>query len=127
MVELTTRSINAIGMMIQGANDQVFAGTGLVRITLRILVGLFCFFIVINPIQYVVVQWPGYEHVDWARSIEVNAQGPMTRAQLAVAVAKNFSHFLEVSQSCFLGSVFFRIILTTFEFPFTTEIPYGSC
>lgn len=80
MLELTTRSMHAIEIMLHGANDQVFAGTGLVRITLRIL-------------------WPGYEDVDWARSIEVNANGPMTRAQLAVAVAKNFSYFLEKARS----------------------------
>jgi hypothetical protein len=44
MLELTTRSTHGIGMMIQGANDQVFAGTGLVRITFRILVSWFCFY-----------------------------------------------------------------------------------
>lgn len=38
MLELTTRSMHAIEIMLHGANDQVFAGTGLVRITLRILV-----------------------------------------------------------------------------------------
>ena len=46
MIELTTRSMNAIGMMVQGANDQVFAGTGLGRITFRILVGFVRLFFV---------------------------------------------------------------------------------
>lgn len=101
MLELTTRSMHAIEIMLHGANDQVFAGTGLVRITLRILVRC-CFFFLAQLFgrmelsACVFVQWPGYEDVDWARSIEVNANGPMTRAQLAVAVAKNFSYFLEV-------------------------------
>ena len=41
MLDLTTRGMHALGMMIRGADDQVFAGTGLVRITLRILVSVF--------------------------------------------------------------------------------------
>jgi hypothetical protein len=50
-------------------------------------------------------QWPGYEHVDWARSIEINAQGPITRAQLALNVCRIIGHFAEV---CF----FFRRLCT---------------
>jgi hypothetical protein len=42
MLELTTRSMHAVRTMIQGADDQVFAGTGLARITLRIMVSRIC-------------------------------------------------------------------------------------
>ena len=43
----------------------------------------------------------------------------MTRAQLAVAIAKNFSYFLEVSQPRFL-LLAFRVNI------FMTEIAHGS-
>ncbi|KAF9463659.1 hypothetical protein BDZ94DRAFT_1163524 [Collybia nuda] len=80
MRELSTRGTHALASMIHGANDPVLAHTGLVRITLRIL-------------------WPGYEQVDWARSIEIATQGPMTRAQLGAAVAMNFARFVEKTRT----------------------------
>ncbi|TFK33278.1 hypothetical protein BDQ12DRAFT_658156 [Crucibulum laeve] len=76
MQELGSRSTYALAHMITGANDLVFAHTGLQRFTLRIM-------------------WPGYSHIEWARSIEVNANGPMTRAQLGGILAMNFARFLE--------------------------------
>ncbi|GLB34426.1 hypothetical protein LshimejAT787_0113100 [Lyophyllum shimeji] len=80
MRELSTRSAAALGSMIVGAGDPVLAHTGLSRITLRII-------------------WPGYEHVDWARSIEVNTNGPITRAQLATIVSQNFARYIEKTRS----------------------------
>ncbi|KAG5635520.1 hypothetical protein DXG03_005368, partial [Asterophora parasitica] len=76
MRELSTRSTVALGQMIQGAGDAVLAHTGVARITLRII-------------------WPGYEHVEWARSIELNAHGPITRAQLGAIVSQNFARYME--------------------------------
>ncbi|THU86183.1 hypothetical protein K435DRAFT_371151 [Dendrothele bispora CBS 962.96] len=62
------------------ANDQVFASSGLKRITLRI-------------------KWPGLEQIDWVRSVDVNlSSGPITRAQLAFVVAQNFARFVEKGQ-----------------------------
>lgn len=40
------------------------------------------------------LQWPGYEHVDWMRTITVTPS--MTKAQLAAQVTKNFMNYLEV-------------------------------
>ncbi|KAJ2931050.1 hypothetical protein H1R20_g6038, partial [Candolleomyces eurysporus] len=80
MRELSARNIVALGQMLQGANDPVFAETGLKRITLRIL-------------------WPGYTHVDWARSINLVASGPITRTQLATQLAANFSRFMEIART----------------------------
>ncbi|KAG5639930.1 hypothetical protein DXG03_002328, partial [Asterophora parasitica] len=76
MRELSTRSANALAQMIGGAGDAVLAHTGVARITLRII-------------------WPGYEHVDWARSIEINTNGPMTRAQLGATISQNFARYIE--------------------------------
>ncbi|KAG6916458.1 hypothetical protein DXG01_006725 [Tephrocybe rancida] len=78
MRELTARSVAALASIIQGAGDAVLAHTGLPRITLRIL-------------------WPGYEHVEWAATIDLNggSYGPITRAQLGVAVSQHFSRFVE--------------------------------
>ncbi|GLB44466.1 putative glycosyl hydrolase family 79 C-terminal beta domain [Lyophyllum shimeji] len=80
MRELSTRSAAALGSMIAGAGDAVLAHTGLARITLRII-------------------WPGYEHVEWARSIEINANGPITRAQLGATISQNFARFMEKTRS----------------------------
>ncbi|KAF8073326.1 hypothetical protein FPV67DRAFT_1446310 [Lyophyllum atratum] len=82
MRELSTRSAHALASMIHGAGDVVLAHTGLARITLRII-------------------WPGYEHVEWARSIEVNlaGQGPVTRAQLGAIISQNFARFIEKTRS----------------------------
>ncbi|THU86176.1 hypothetical protein K435DRAFT_593601, partial [Dendrothele bispora CBS 962.96] len=68
---------SSINTWMAGANDLVFASTGLRRINLRIT-------------------WPGLEHFDWLRS--VNVSGPITRAQLAYYIAQNFERFLEKAQ-----------------------------
>ncbi|KAG6845549.1 hypothetical protein H0H87_007793 [Tephrocybe sp. NHM501043] len=82
MRELSARSINTLASIIQGGGDSVFAHTGLARITLRIL-------------------WPGYEHVEWARSVELNVNGfgPITRAQLGAIISQNFARFVEKTRS----------------------------
>ncbi|EDR16178.1 uncharacterized protein LACBIDRAFT_321426 [Laccaria bicolor S238N-H82] len=80
MRELSTRGAHALSSMIVGATDQVFVHTGLSRITLYII-------------------WPGYEHVDWRRSIEIMVNGPMTRAQLGAVVASNFARFIEMTRN----------------------------
>ncbi|RDB19892.1 hypothetical protein Hypma_013120 [Hypsizygus marmoreus] len=80
MRELSTRSANALSQMIQGAEDHVLAHTGLARITLRIL-------------------WPGYEHIEWARSVELTVHGPITRSQLGAAISMNFARFIEKNRS----------------------------
>ncbi|KAK7453482.1 hypothetical protein VKT23_011759 [Stygiomarasmius scandens] len=60
------------------ANDQVFAGSGLKRITLYIT-------------------WPGFEHIDWNRSIDL-VGGSITRAELANVISQNFARFVEKAQ-----------------------------
>ncbi|KAG5637803.1 hypothetical protein H0H81_003135 [Sphagnurus paluster] len=81
MREMSVRSGAALASMVKGASDAVLAHSGVSRITLRII-------------------WPGYEHVDWARSIEVNTtSGPITRAQLAVIISQNFARFIEKNRS----------------------------
>lgn len=43
-------------------------------------------------------QWPGYEHVDWMRSINLNTPtGWMTKGQLAFQIGKMISNYVEVS------------------------------
>ncbi|KAF8165991.1 hypothetical protein B0H34DRAFT_787242 [Crassisporium funariophilum] len=79
MRELSTRSIPGLAQMIEGAGDKVLAHTGLQRITLRI-------------------NWPGYTHIEWARSIEITVNGPITRAELGQKVAQNFSRFIEMNR-----------------------------
>ncbi|KAJ7487367.1 hypothetical protein B0H11DRAFT_2157182 [Mycena galericulata] len=76
---VSMRELRAKGPMapIQGANDAVFAHTGLNRIVFRII-------------------WPGYEHVDWCRGIVV--EGNITRAALGFQIASNFARFFEKSQ-----------------------------
>ncbi|KAF8060682.1 hypothetical protein FPV67DRAFT_1423342 [Lyophyllum atratum] len=77
MRELSSRSLHALGTMINGAYDQVLAHTGLPRISFRIL-------------------WPGYEHVEWVRNLNIDTSGrPITRAQLGVVVSQHFSRFVE--------------------------------
>ncbi|KAF5385125.1 hypothetical protein D9615_000893 [Tricholomella constricta] len=80
MRELSTRSTHALASMITGANDQVLAHTGLTKITLRIL-------------------WPGYESFEWTRVIEIDARGPVTRAQLGAVISQNFARFIERARS----------------------------
>ncbi|KAG6917559.1 hypothetical protein DXG01_002028 [Tephrocybe rancida] len=82
MRELSARSGTVLASMIQGGKDTVLAHTGLARITFRIL-------------------WPGYEHVEWARSVEltVGGYGPITRAQLGAAISQNFARFVEKTRT----------------------------
>ncbi|KAG7094520.1 hypothetical protein E1B28_005351 [Marasmius oreades] len=78
--EMCARGPHALQYMMQGANDLVLAGLETEKITFHI-------------------RWPGYEHIEWIRSIEVmTPHGPMTRSQLAVIVAQNFARFIEKSQ-----------------------------
>ncbi|KIM44215.1 hypothetical protein M413DRAFT_25663 [Hebeloma cylindrosporum] len=80
MRDLSARSVPGIFGMINAGEDRVLQNSGLSRITFRIL-------------------WPGYESVEWARSIEVNAaDGPITRARLGQMVAQNFSRFIEANR-----------------------------
>ncbi|EAU82643.2 hypothetical protein CC1G_07925 [Coprinopsis cinerea okayama7 len=75
MRELSARSISALGQMLAGANEPVFASTGLKSVTLRIM-------------------WPGYTHLDFYRVINVvTGSGHITRAQLAALIAQNFARF----------------------------------
>ncbi|KAG5636500.1 hypothetical protein H0H81_007810 [Sphagnurus paluster] len=80
MRELCTRSTTALASMITRANEQVLAHTSISRIALRIL-------------------WPGYEQLESTRTIEISAQGPITRAQLGAIVSQNFARFLERARS----------------------------
>ncbi|CAA7259433.1 unnamed protein product [Cyclocybe aegerita] len=83
MRELSARSVPGLFAMLEGGSDTVLAHTGLSRITFRIKAGLFLVFL-------------GYESANWARSIEINTGGPITRAGLAQAVAQNFARFIEM-------------------------------
>ncbi|KAJ7433133.1 hypothetical protein B0H11DRAFT_1834207 [Mycena galericulata] len=76
---VSMRELRAKGPMapIQGANDAVFAHTGLKRIVFRII-------------------WPGYAHVDWCRGIVVD--GNITRAAMGFQVASNFARYFEKGQ-----------------------------
>ncbi|KAJ7719342.1 hypothetical protein DFH07DRAFT_761170 [Mycena maculata] len=76
---VSMREIRLKGPMapIRGADDAVFAPTGLQRIVFRII-------------------WPGYRQVDWCRTIVVD--GNITRAALAFQIASNFARFVEKSQ-----------------------------
>ncbi|KAJ3479665.1 hypothetical protein NLJ89_g12319 [Agrocybe chaxingu] len=79
MRDLSTRNLPVLSSMMARGEDRVFAQSGLARITFRIL-------------------WPGYS-VDWARTIELSADGPITRARLAQVIAQNFSRFMEVHRN----------------------------
>ncbi|KAJ7282369.1 hypothetical protein C8J57DRAFT_1015656, partial [Mycena rebaudengoi] len=78
---VSLRELKNGGAQLQGAGDRVLRDTGLKRITFRLL-------------------WPGYEHVEWCRSIVVvdnsNKETPITRAQLGSQVAANIARFFEV-------------------------------
>ncbi|KAF7306233.1 hypothetical protein MIND_00413900 [Mycena indigotica] len=66
---------------IEGANDLVLAHSGLARITFRII-------------------WPGYEHVEWCRTMSIVSDhgAPITRLGLAIQVASSFAHWTEKTQ-----------------------------
>ncbi|KAK1220696.1 hypothetical protein PQX77_016522 [Marasmius sp. AFHP31] len=79
--ELCARGPYALQQMMQGANDAVFANAPSRprKVTLHI-------------------RWPGYEHIEWVRTIEVvTASGHITRAQLAGVIAQNFARYVEVN------------------------------
>ncbi|KAF7432549.1 hypothetical protein PC9H_004490 [Pleurotus ostreatus] len=74
--ELLSRGYYGMSASMDGAYDKVLAHTGLQRITFRLV-------------------WPGYENVNWTRSIQIyNENGPITRAGLAVEIAKIISCFV---------------------------------
>ncbi|KAL0577455.1 hypothetical protein V5O48_004524 [Marasmius crinis-equi] len=80
--ELCARGPYALQQMMQGANDAVFAHAPSRprKITFHI-------------------RWPGYEHVEWVRSIEVvTPSGHITRSELASVVAQNFARYVEKTQ-----------------------------
>ncbi|KAL0575932.1 hypothetical protein V5O48_006043 [Marasmius crinis-equi] len=78
--EMQTRGPQGIQQVMRGANDMVLAHTQLRRIALHI-------------------RWPGYEHFEWTRSIDViTLHGPITRAQLAAILASNFARYIEKIQ-----------------------------
>ncbi|KAJ8087107.1 hypothetical protein PM082_005935 [Marasmius tenuissimus] len=80
--ELCARGPYALQQMMQGANDAVFANAPSRprKVTLHI-------------------RWPGYEHIEWVRTIEVvTASGHITRAQLAGVIAQNFARYVEKTQ-----------------------------
>ncbi|KAF9261803.1 hypothetical protein L218DRAFT_473398 [Marasmius fiardii PR-910] len=78
--ELYARGTHALQQMMQGANDPVLVHTRLARINLHI-------------------SWPGYEHLQWYRSIEVvTSNGPATRAYLASVIAQHFASYFEKAQ-----------------------------
>ncbi|KAF7432552.1 hypothetical protein PC9H_004493 [Pleurotus ostreatus] len=75
MNEISARGAPALGSMMFGANDIVFPAN-VRRITFRIC-------------------WPGYQHVEWTRSVEVvTSSGPMTRLQLARAITDNYVNYI---------------------------------
>ncbi|EAU82617.1 hypothetical protein CC1G_07899 [Coprinopsis cinerea okayama7 len=98
MRELSARSITALGQMIAGANDPVFASTGLKSVTLRIM-------------------WPGYTHLDFYRVINVvTGSGHITRAQLASTIAQNFARFVEHARNERPDAVEYAIGPTAIQF-----------
>ena len=84
---------------IQGANDFVLANTGLKRIVFRIIVRHSPFHLGLD-LKVRIIQWPGYGHVEWCRTIPVITNGaPITRASLGFQIASNFVRFVEVCSS----------------------------
>ncbi|KAF4575459.1 hypothetical protein AB1N83_011483 [Pleurotus pulmonarius] len=74
--ELLSRGYYGMSASMNGAYDEVLAQTGLHRITFRLV-------------------WPGYEDAHWTRSIQIHTEnGPITRAGLAVEIAKVISCFV---------------------------------
>jgi hypothetical protein len=100
MRDLSARSVPGIFGMINGGEDKVLQASGLTRITFRILVRTSLNISMLSGAYLLFfLQWPGYESVEWARSIEVNtADGPITRARLGQMVAQNFSRFIEANR-----------------------------
>ncbi|KAL0570693.1 hypothetical protein V5O48_011268 [Marasmius crinis-equi] len=79
--ELYVRGAHALQQMMEGPDDPVLAHTRLRMIKFRI-------------------SWPGYEHVEWNRAIEIiTSTGPITRAYLGTVIAHHFALFIEKAQS----------------------------
>ncbi|KAJ2912201.1 hypothetical protein MD484_g8221, partial [Candolleomyces efflorescens] len=98
MRELSARNVSTLVQVLQGPNEPVFSQTGLRKITLRI-------------------HWPGYPHVDWARTIElVSSGGPITRVQLATAIAMNYGRFMELARTAKPTSPDFVINVSAIQF-----------
>lgn len=108
MRELVVRSGGALERMIVDANEPVgylmSGGLGIRKVSLRIIVrSRFGFFSELWP--DVIIQWPGYDHVDWSHHLELfSSAGPVTRGELAVQIASAFSAYVAVSPSRFLFS-----------------------
>ncbi|KAL0064952.1 hypothetical protein AAF712_008074 [Marasmius tenuissimus] len=78
--ELFFRGAHALQHMMEGADDMILADTGLESINFHI-------------------SWPGYEHVEWNRDIEIiTSRGPITRSHLGNVVAQHFTLFIERAQ-----------------------------
>ncbi|KAF9259211.1 hypothetical protein L218DRAFT_1059804 [Marasmius fiardii PR-910] len=77
--ELSVIGTAGLQQMMEGANDPVPTG-GEKKIIFHIC-------------------WPGYEHVEWQRSVEVvTPRGHMTRSQLAGVIARSFAIYIEKTQ-----------------------------
>ncbi|KAF8839310.1 hypothetical protein BDN67DRAFT_981905 [Paxillus ammoniavirescens] len=84
MRELLVRSDSALERMLVDAKEPVgslMAGSlGTRKVSLTIAL---------------VVQWPGYEHVEWTLCFDLfTPSGPLTRGQLAVQIANAFSGYV---------------------------------
>lgn len=95
MVELAMRGYEQLANELIGGHDLVFK-TGLTKITFHIMVRDYRCLLSCTILN--LRQWPGYSHVDWCRSVEINTRfGPMTRAQLGTAIASMFMRWIDVS------------------------------
>ncbi|KAJ8081413.1 hypothetical protein PM082_007255 [Marasmius tenuissimus] len=121
--ELCARVPHALNQMMEGANDQVMSLAATRRIVFHI-------------------RWPGYEHVEWTRTIEVaTPQGPMTRAQLAGIISQHFARYLEKVQYEATRDIQWRIgpggvkfeqivllsLVNVFENAWQAEVAIESC
>lgn len=95
--ELLSRGYYGMSASMNGAYDQVLAHTGLPRITFRLVVRVYPYQAIGYPLTHSLLQWPGYENLNWTRSIPIYTEnGPITRAGLAVEIAKIISCFVMV-------------------------------
>ncbi|TFY66918.1 hypothetical protein EVG20_g4177 [Dentipellis fragilis] len=80
MVELMSKGLKALGEDMVGAYDQVFSGSGLKTVSLRIA-------------------WPGYQSSEWVRPIHVKTDyGNIYRVDFAAQIALQFSRFFEKTE-----------------------------
>ncbi|KAG8219082.1 hypothetical protein J3R82DRAFT_4842 [Butyriboletus roseoflavus] len=99
MRELVVRSGGALERMIVDANEPVgylMSGSlGIRKVSLKIMVisNLAALFSELWP--DVIIQWPGYDHVDWSHCLDLfSSAGPVTRGELAVQIATAFSAYV---------------------------------